>query len=125
MAPAWAARARSRACSCCSGVRMCAERAASDIVERPSCLLETRGYRSRHAPEGAVDRAQNQKVNTALDSERQRVKTVRCQLLRAVPVRSCITCLTCVYSSNEYADMSLPYPDRLKPPCGISLRIGM
>ena len=50
---------------------------------------------------------------------------------RAVPVLlgtavlSNMTCLICVYSSNEYADMSLPKPDALYPPCGISLMIGM
>ena len=30
------------------------------------------------------------------------------------------TCFMRVYSSIEYIDMSLPYPDSLKPPCGIS-----
>jgi hypothetical protein len=50
---------------------------------------------------------------------------VVCQGLAARPVRSDITCLTCVYSSKEYADMSLPYPDAFMPPWGISEMIGM
>ncbi len=37
-------------------------------------------------------------------------KIVRCQSLRATAVLSYITCLTWVYSSKEYMDMSLPKP---------------
>lgn len=37
-------------------------------------------------------------------------KTVRCQSFPATAVLSYMTCLTCVYSSNEYDDMSLPKP---------------
>ena len=35
-------------------------------------------------------------------------KIVRCQSFAATAVLSYITCLTCVYSSKEYADMSFP-----------------
>ena len=41
------------------------------------------------------------------------VKMRSCQPLWASPVMSDITCLTLVYSSNEYVDMSLPNPDAL------------
>ena len=37
-------------------------------------------------------------------------KIVRCQSFRTAPVRSYMTCLTFVYSSNEYALMSFPKP---------------
>src|SRR5690606_41263550 len=40
-------------------------------------------------------------------------KTVRCQCLRTTAVLSNMTCLIWVYSSKEYADMSLPKPDAL------------
>src|SRR5699024_7630062 len=36
-----------------------------------------------------------------------------------------MTCLTRVYSSSPYIDRSLPWPDFLKPPCGISATSGM
>jgi hypothetical protein len=41
------------------------------------------------------------------------VKTTSCQLLRGCGDSADITCLTWVYSSNEYADMSLPKPEAL------------
>src|SRR5206468_3727596 len=37
----------------------------------------------------------------------------------------CMTCLIRVYSSSPYTDRSLPYPECLNPPCGISATIGM
>ena len=43
-------------------------------------------------------------------------KMVRCQSFLATAVLSNITCLTCVYSSKEYADMSFPKPEALYPP---------
>ena len=51
-------------------------------------------------PEGRVGRAQVGAVRSA--------NTVRCQGLRGTAVRSCMTCLSTVYSATEYADMSLP-----------------
>lgn len=50
---------------------------------------------------------------------------MRCQSFAATAVLSNITCFIWVYSSNEYEDMSLPKPDALYPPWGISLMIGM
>ena len=44
-------------------------------------------------------------------SRQGRVKIVLCQGFCATPVRSYITCFTCVYSSREYWLMSLPNPD--------------
>ncbi len=71
------------------------------------CLVDTNVDNAER--ERAAEPARGLTRRTAAASKAVRsVKIVRCQGLRATPVRSCMTCLTCVYSSSEYWLMSLP-----------------